>query len=158
MMDQSGVVFPVNCTDDPAARSSALCSAELREPGNGIAGGCCPHLFRFEGPGAMLFAFSDEMGCLTSAALVRSPSQGEMLLLHHRHHSKIRTVASCAHALWLRRKRRGRGGVGEPRRGKGSAEFDGWNPSLCGLCASLPPPSWRRPGHVEAGAFWASPR
>ena len=26
------------------------------------------------------------MGCLTSAALVRSPSQGEMLLLHHRHH------------------------------------------------------------------------
>ena len=25
----------------------------------GIAGGCCPHLFRFEGPDAMLFAFSD---------------------------------------------------------------------------------------------------
>ena len=35
----------------------------------------------------MLFAFSDvKMGYLTSAALVRSPSQGEMLLLHHRHH------------------------------------------------------------------------
>jgi len=27
---------------------------------NGIAGGCCPHLFRFEGPDAMLFAFSDD--------------------------------------------------------------------------------------------------
>jgi hypothetical protein len=27
----------------------------------GIAGGCCPHLFRFEGPDAMLFAFSDVM-------------------------------------------------------------------------------------------------
>ena len=33
-----------------------------------------------------LSSFTSEMGCLTSAALVRSPSQGEMLLLHHRHH------------------------------------------------------------------------
>ena len=33
------------------------------------------------------FAFSDmKMGCLTGSAPVRPPSQGGMLLLHHRHH------------------------------------------------------------------------
>ena len=38
----------------------------------------------------MLFAFSDmKMGCLTGSAPAQSPSQGEMLLLHHRHHEKV---------------------------------------------------------------------